>query len=140
MKRYEAYPTIRSRASIPGLPRLAVLAGALGIAALALFMLPALLGIGGGSSGPSASPSRSAPTASPAPTVPPEPTPQVYVIKEGDLMSKLAKRFGVTLEALCEANKATIPDCDKISVGQEIIIPIPPPEEFTEPSTSASPT
>ena len=48
MRRSEAYPTIRSRASMPGLPRLAILAGALGIAALALFMLPALLGIGGG--------------------------------------------------------------------------------------------
>ena len=40
-------------------PRLAVLAGALGIAAFALFLLPALLGIGGGTTGRSApSPSR----------------------------------------------------------------------------------
>ena len=51
MRRYEAYPTIKTRAGLPGmpgLPRLGLLAAAIGIAALALFMLPALLGIGGG--------------------------------------------------------------------------------------------
>jgi LysM repeat protein len=52
-------------------------------------------------------------------------------------MSKLAKQFGVTLDALCAANKDTIPNCDKISVGQQIIIPSPAPDQGTDPSASA---
>jgi hypothetical protein len=134
-RRYEAYPTIKTRSGfggMPGLPRVAILAGALGIAALALFFLPALLGIGGG--GGTASPSPSATprvTASPSPTTVPEPTPQVYVIKEGDTLSKIAKRNDITLDELLAANKETIKDADKISVGDEIIIPVPVPEDVS---------
>ena len=134
-RRYEAYPTIKTRTGfggMPGLPRVALLAGALGIAALALFFLPALLGVGGG--GGTASPSPSATprvTASPSPTAVPEPTPQVYVIKEGDTLSKIAKRNDITLDELLAANKETIKDPDKISVGDEIIIPVPVPEDVS---------
>ena len=124
VRRYEAYPTIKTRAGLPGLPRVAVLGGAVAIAALALFMLPALLGIGGGSS-PSASPSGSrAPVASASPTTPPAPTSQVYVIKAGDTLLKVAKRFGLTLDELLAANPQ-IKDPNKIAEGQEIIIPLP---------------
>ena len=124
MRRYEAYPTIRARASLPGLPRLAVLAGAIGIAALVLFMLPALLGVGGGGGGAGASPSssRAPATAVPSPTVKPGPTPQVYIVKKGDTMSKIASRFGVTIEEIMAVNPE-IKDPNKISLGQEIIIP-----------------
>jgi LysM repeat protein len=110
-----------------------------GIAAIALFMLPALLGIGGGS--PNASPSASGPAATPsaAPTTPPAPTPQVYVIKAGDTLSKVAKRFGVTIEELLAANPE-IKDPNKIAEGQEIVIPAPAPdEESAAPSGSAAP-
>jgi LysM repeat protein len=138
MRRYEAYPTIKTRAGMSGVPRLALLAGALVIAAIVLFMLPALLGIGGGgSSSPAPSGSGAAPTASASPTVAPAPTPQAYVIKEGDTLSKVAKKFGVTLDALLAANKDTIKNPDKIAVGDTIIIPIPPQEEFTNPSAPA---
>jgi LysM repeat protein len=134
-RRYEAYPTIKTRAGfagMPALPRIAVLAGALGIAALALFFLPALLGIGGGGGGASPSPSSSAQvSASPSPTAVPEPTPQVYVIKEGDTLSKIAKRNDITLDQLLAANKDTIKDPDRISVGDEIIIPVPVPDEVS---------
>src|SRR5206468_5204887 len=41
-RRYEAYPSIRARVGLPQLPRMAVLAVALAIAALGLFFLPAL--------------------------------------------------------------------------------------------------
>jgi LysM repeat protein len=118
VRRSEAYPTIRSRASMPGLPRLAVLAGALGIAALALFMLPALLGIGGGGT-PGASSSPSQPVATPSAEITPVPAPsaQVYVIKQKDTLSKVAKRFGLTIEELLAANPE-IKNPDKISIGQ----------------------
>jgi LysM repeat protein len=142
-RRYEAYPTIKNRAGfggMPGLPRVAVLAGALGVAALALFFLPALLGLGGGGgSGASPTPSTSAiATTSPSPTVEPAPTPQVYVIKQGDTLSKIAKRNGITLDQLLAANKETIKNPDKISIGDEIIIPVPVPEEVTDASPEGS--
>lgn len=133
-KRYEAYPTIKTRAGLgglPPLPRVAVLAAALGVAALALFFLPALLGMGGGESGASPTPSATQPavTPLPSPTPEPDPTPQVYVIKTGDTLSAIAMEFGITLDQLLEANKDTIDDPNKISVGDEIIIPVPPPDE-----------
>ena len=119
---------------------MAALAGALAIAALALFMLPMLLGFGGGGSvAPSASPSRGAPTAVPSATVQPGPTPQTYVIKAGDLMSKLAKKFGVTLEALCAANKDAVPNCDKVAIGQVIVIPAAGAVSSVAPSGSKAP-
>ena len=137
MRRYEAYPTIKTRVGLPGLPRVALLAGAVGIAALALFMLPALLGIGGGSS-PSGSPSGSRPaaTAAASPTAVPAPTPQVYVIKTGDTLLKVAKKFGLTLDELLAANPE-IKDPNKIGLGQEIIIPLPP-KDAASPSAARS--
>ena len=115
---------------MPGLPRIAVLAGALAVAALALFFLPALLGVGGGDD-PTATPSASiAPaTPTPEPTPEPEPTPQTYVIQEGDTLSGIAREFGLTLDELLAANTETIENPDRISAGDEIIIPIPVPEE-----------
>jgi len=141
-RRYEAYPTIRSRAGLPNPPRLAVLAGALVIAAVALFFLPALLGVGGGGTddAPTPSPSSSRGDASPSltPAAPAAPTPQIYLVEANDTMSKIASRFGLTLQELCDANKEAIPDCDKIAIGDEVTIPARPPEEFTEPSASPS--
>ena len=114
------------RAAGPARTRIAVFAGALAIAAVALFMLPALLGIGGGRRGtrqPSAS--RPVATAQRRATTPvPEPSAQVYIIKSGDTLSKVAKRFGVTLEELLAANP-DIKNPDKIAIGQQIVIPMP---------------
>jgi hypothetical protein len=143
-RRYEAYPTIRTRAGFPTLPRLAVLTAALAIAAVALFFLPALLGIGGGGSGDESvtpSPSTSQGVASPSaePATPAAPTSQVYVVEAGDTMSKIAPRFGFTADELCDANKETIPDCDKLAIGDEITIPVKPPDEFVDPSAATSP-
>jgi LysM repeat protein len=141
-RRFEAYPTIKTRAGfggMPALPRVLVLAGALGLAALGLFFLPAILGIGGGDGGATPSPSALASaTPTPEPTPEPEPTAQVYVIKEGDTLSKIAKRNGVTVDQILEANPDTITDPNKISVGDEIIIPTPAPDEVTDGSTEST--
>ena len=141
-RRFEAYPTIRARAGLPAPPRLVVLAGALLIAAIALFFLPALLGVGGGggADAPSASPSasRAGASASPEPSASAAPTQQVYVVAPNDTMSKIAAKFGFTLAELCEANKDAIPNCDKIKVGDEVFIPAKAPDQFTDPSPSAS--
>jgi len=140
-RRYEAYPQIKARASMPGMPgipRIALLAGALAIAALALFFLPALLGVGGSNDAtPTPSPTASA-TATPEPTPIPAPTPQVYTIKAGDTLSKIAKAFGVTVDELLAANKDTIKNKDRIVVGRQITIPVPASDEVGG-GASASP-
>jgi hypothetical protein len=145
MRNYEAYPQIRSGRGVRGLPRVGVLAAAIAIAALALFMLPALLGIGGGGPSSSASPigSGAAATSTPEIVTPAAPTPQVYRIQDKDNLLKVAKKFGITLEQLLAANPQ-ITNPDKISLGQEIIIPsasapVPSPIPSARPSTSAAP-
>jgi LysM repeat protein len=87
---------------------------------------------GGGTTSPTAPPSSAAaPSASVAPTVPPAPTPVVYTIKKGDTLSKIATANGITVDELLAANPA-IKDPNKISLGQQIVIPTPseaPPDE-----------
>jgi hypothetical protein len=134
-RRYEAYPTIKTRVGMPQIPRLALVAIAIGIAAVALFFFgPGLLNIGGPSSaGTTPSPSASAAAASVGPTEPPAPTPQVYTIKKGDTLLKVAKDHGLTLEELLAANK-DIKNPNKVGEGQQIIIPVPseaPPDQVS---------
>jgi LysM domain len=143
-RRYEAYPTIKTRVGIPAIPRLAAMAAALGIAAIALFFLPALLGLGG----PDAATSSPSPTPQPsrsiAPTPTPVPTPVIYVIQAGDTLSKIATDHGLTLDALMAANP-DITDPNRIVEGQQITIPVPsqaPPDSFggsAAPSGSPAP-
>ena len=88
------------------------------------------------SASPSPSPSASAspkpsvsatpkPTATPKATATPKPTatakPKTYTVKAGDLLSKIAAKFGVTTTALMTANKIT--NANLIKVGQVLVIP-----------------
>lgn len=62
-------------------------------------------------------------TTTPAPTsttVPAAPA-GTYVIEAGDTLSVIAERFGVSIDALSEANGIT--DVNSIRPGQELIIP-----------------
>ena len=142
-RRQEAYPTIRTRVGLPSAPRLAVMAGLVAIAAVVLFFLPGVLNLGGTTAPPgsSAAPARSAAAASaPArPSVPAVPTPAVYTIKKGDTLSKVAKANGVTVEEILAANP-TIKDPNKISEGQQIIIPSPSEAPPNEVGGSAEPS
>jgi LysM repeat protein len=141
-RRYEAYPTIRTRVGLPQLPRVAVLTLALVIAAVGLFFLPALLGVGGGggtaSNAPSATASQAIESSSPEPSVPAAPSPQIYVVKAGDTMSKIAARYGLKADELCAANKDTIKNCDKIAIGDELVIPTGPPDVIDDASAEPS--
>jgi LysM repeat protein len=77
--------------------------------------------------------SAASPTVAPAPTLvvvtatpgpPPVPTPgkqQRYVVQEGDTLSGIAARFGVSEEAILEENPLS--NRDQLFVGQELIIP-----------------
>lgn len=148
-RRYEAYPTLKTRVGLPsmgGIPRLGVAVIALALAALALFFLgPMLLGIGSQDSGvgtnPTPGPTAAQVTPTPAITAVPAPTPQVYVVAKGDTMSKIAKKFGVTVEQLLAAN-LQIKDPNKIKIGDEVKIPAPVPnagEASPAPVPSPSP-
>ncbi len=140
--RYEAYPSLRTRVGLPGLGgvgRVGIAALALFVAALALFFVgPMLLGIGddnsGGGAGATSTPIAEE-TASPDPTPVPEPTPTIYVVKKGDTMSKIANRFDLTVEQLLAAN-AQIKNPNKISIGDEVTIPVPE-EEGSPPDVAA---
>jgi LysM repeat protein len=69
----------------------------------------------------------------PAPTLPvvtatsgppPVPTPgeqQIYVVREGDTLSAIAARFGVSEESILKENPLT--DKDRLFVGQELVVP-----------------
>jgi len=145
-RRYEAYPSIKTRAGlsgISGVPTIAMLAGGVVLAAVILFFLPGVLGVGrdgGSGAAPSVSPSSVVEeSASPSPTAIPEPTPQVYTIKTGDTLSKIARKFNVTLDALLAANKDTIKNPNRIRVGDEIVIPLPDTQQVPA-ASSASPS
>jgi LysM repeat protein len=142
-RRYEAYPTIKTRVGlprVPGIPPLVAMAAVIGALALILFFLPGILNFGGtggpaGSAGPSSS---AQPSVSLAPTIAPEPTPGLYTIKKGETLSKIAKAHGITLEELLAANP-TIKDPNKISEGQQIIIPLPSEEPLGSVGGSTAP-
>jgi LysM repeat protein len=62
------------------------------------------------------------PTPTPRPATPsPRSTPHVYVAQAGDSLSKIAARFGVTVQALMAANGLGNPNL--VNVGQVLVIP-----------------
>jgi hypothetical protein len=145
-RRYEAYPSLRTRVGLPSisLPSLALAAVAIVVAAAALFFLPALLGVGSPNGGAGASPTRapsaggSASPGSPTPSA--APTPQVYIVEPGDTLSLIATRFGVTVDEILAANPQ-IRNPNRIAVGDEITIPEPaqaPPSELEGEEASPS--
>lgn len=60
-------------------------------------------------------------------TVALSPTPRLsessYVVQEGDTLSGIAEMFGVTWDAIIQANN--LQSQDNIFVGQELLIPVP---------------
>jgi LysM repeat protein len=70
-----------------------------------------------------ASPSPSVePSLSEAPSGGAEPSPLIYVVEEGDNLTQIAARFGVTVRRIVRVNDLANPNA--IEVGQELIIPI----------------
>lgn len=53
----------------------------------------------------------------------PTPVTTTYVVKKGDMLSKVASRNGITLAALLKANKMTMAQANKVRPGTKIIIP-----------------
>jgi len=93
-----------------------------------------------------------APFKTPEPPAPPPPIPEpgdqfVYTVVSGDTLSTIAKRYGITLRELIEAND--IEDPNFIRVGQKLVIPgivkppkptpTPPPEPTPPPQPEPTP-
>jgi len=145
-RRMDAYPTLKTRVGLPSISAPPILIGlaALVIAAVALFILPTLLGIGNPPDSGARSTATAAATAvasgTPAPPTPtPGPTQQVYLVQAGDTMSRIANRFGVPLQTLIDANRETIPNPDVLQIGQEVLIPSVAPTSLPDAGVSPSP-
>lgn len=138
------------RASTPRVPlsRRTVVVAGVGATLVAVFVLAGMSGILGGaplstaSPTPEVSPSTAAtPTTSPAapsaaastsgaptPTLIPAitptaaPTQRTYVVRSGDTLGLIARRFGTTIAAIKAANGLPS-DSDVINIGQVLIIP-----------------
>jgi LysM repeat protein len=67
---------------------------------------------------PSLAPS-TPPTA--APTAAPTPVHETYIVKSGDTLERIARRFGTTVNAIMELNGLV--DRDRLSIGQKLLIP-----------------
>jgi LysM repeat protein len=108
------------------LPTIALAGVAVVLAAIALFFLPGLLGLGSGQ--PAASPTATVGiTSAPASVVvteAPAATQQTYVVQSGDTMSKIANKFHVPLQTLINANPQ-IKNPNKLQIGDQVIIPVP---------------
>lgn len=50
-----------------------------------------------------------------------------YTVQPGDTLYSIAQRYGLSWEALWQANKATLPKPEMLRAGQQIIIPLPRP-------------
>jgi LysM repeat protein len=147
-RRNEAYPTIRTRARLPRIPRVAFGAIALAVAAALLFFVVPPLFVGNDAGGPGAT-SSSSPRAStsPRPSRTPArsaaPSPRVYVVRSGDTLSTIADRFNLTVDEILEANP-DITNPNEIAVGDRIVIPTaatptPDAEESTDEEATEEP-
>ncbi len=78
---------------------------------------------------------RPSPTAVAEPTAPPDEE-TIHVVQDGDTISGLAQQYGISMQAIIDANSLENPD--SLSIGQKIKIP-PPPGQVPTP-TPAGPT
>ncbi len=96
-------------------------------------------------------PATDAPTATPPPApatetpLPPSATPSaeplVHTVQQGETLSAIAQQYGVTVQAISEAND--IADPSRIVPGQQLVIPAPaqgPPANSPQPTATKPPT
>lgn len=68
-------------------------------------------------------PSVNVPAAEPTTAVSVPPGGTTYAVKSGDTLFTIAQRYGITVQAIVDANKLSNPN--RLDVGQELIIPAP---------------
>ena len=97
---------------------------AVGIAGFAFAVTLVLTSCGEDTAAPSLAPAPTLPVVTATAGPPPVPTPgeqQRYIVREGDTLSGIAARFGVSEEAILKENPLS--DRDRLFVGQELVIP-----------------
>jgi LysM repeat protein len=72
------------------------------------------------------------------PTEPPTTVPAEYVVQKGDSLSGIAKKLGVTMQSLMDANHITNPN--RVLAGQKLIVPPPAGAATTGAATTAGAT
>jgi hypothetical protein len=144
-RRFEAYPSLKSSGSrVAALPRPVLYGLIVLVVGLALFATPFLLrgitGDGGAAATPtpaaSASPGASA-SASATPV--PSPSPTIYVVKSGDLLSRIARKFGITVDQIVKANPQ-IKNPDRLAIGDQLVIPPAVAPAITDSSITTAPS
>ncbi|MGI8704101.1 MAG: LysM peptidoglycan-binding domain-containing protein [Candidatus Limnocylindrales bacterium] len=85
------------------------------------------------------SPSPEAPSESPSEAVSPSPSGSqtIHVVAAGEFLSQIAQKYGVSLQALIDANDIQNPDL--VEVGQRLVIPLDPEASRPEETQSAAP-
>jgi nucleoid-associated protein YgaU len=142
-RRIEAYPSLKSSGGgVAALPRPVLYGLIVLIVGIALFATPFLLhGLTGGGAtasptpGASASPGASA-AASATPV--PSPSPTVYTVKAGDTLSRIAKKYGVTVDQIVKVNPQ-IKNPDKLGLGDQLVIPTPVEPAITDGTITPAP-
>jgi LysM repeat protein len=61
-------------------------------------------------------------SAAPSITPVPSPSPTVYTVKAGDTLSRIAGKYGVTVDQIVKANPQ-IKDPNKLGLGDQLVIP-----------------
>jgi hypothetical protein len=142
-RRFEAYPSLKSgRGGLESLPRPVLYGLMVLLVGIALFAAPFLyrgLTSGGGAAAsptPVASASASA-SAAPSITPVPSPSPTVYTVKAGDTLSRIAARYGLTVDAIVKANPQ-IKDPNKLGLGDQLVIPPAEAPAITDSGTITS--
>lgn len=72
---------------------------------------------------PTAAPPTGAPTNTPEPPTAAPAGPRTYVVQSGDTLRSIAEQFGVSVQAIIDANRLTPEQADSLRVGQELVIP-----------------
>ncbi|MCC6190012.1 MAG: LysM peptidoglycan-binding domain-containing protein [Anaerolineales bacterium] len=97
----------------------------------------------GAAPAPTAPPTTAPPTSAPPTSAPPPSSGTSYTVLRGDTLSAIARRFGVTVQAIMTANGLTNPNL--IYVGQVLTIPsasgatpTPPPATTTPPPSGST--
>ncbi|MGC8633338.1 MAG: LysM peptidoglycan-binding domain-containing protein [Candidatus Limnocylindrales bacterium] len=123
--RQERFPDLRTRVGLPQVPRVWLGAIAVVVAAVVLFFLPTLAPgfFGAPRLATPVATASVAPTVSLAPTPPPLPTPTIYTVVQGDTLSVIASRYGLTVSQLLKANPQ-IKNANLLAVGDQITIPV----------------
>ena len=126
------------------LPRPVLYALIILVVGIALFATPFLLrGLMGGDGGTAASPTPGA-SASPGASAVASATPAssasatVYTVAANDTLSRIAKKFGVTIDQIVKANPQ-ITNPDKLALGAQLVIPIPVASAITDGAITPAP-